>query len=176
MCFDDTVEFRKRIGAVAFDICTDKIIEKSADLSVPCDFEERISGQSPTCPVNSVYDGCATSCDFMTCDEVIANENNFLPSQQCEDNGKKIAGCRCADGFFLENSVCVPYVVINSFLNLILYFVYQLLFRSIKFNSFYALICKFLRNVLDLNGQNGVNGISVQMIVQLELLMELGLE
>ena len=111
MCYDDTPEFKKRVGAAFFDMCTDKIVQNSLTLQIPCDYEQSVSGETHECPENSVFDGCATECDFMTCSDVLRNEENFEPPETCTDSGKNIGGCKCLEGYFLENSVCVPYKV-----------------------------------------------------------------
>ena len=111
MCYDDTPEFKKRVGEAFFDMCTDKIVQNSVKLEIPCNFEETITGETPKCLENQIFDGCATECDFMTCEDVMKNEQNFEAPEMCTDSGKKIGGCKCKEGFYLENSVCVPYKV-----------------------------------------------------------------
>ena len=69
--------------------------------------EQRITGQAPSCPENRIFDGCATECSRMTCEQAVRNNNNLLPPDTCEGNGKIEGGCVCPKDHFLQNGNCV---------------------------------------------------------------------
>lgn len=70
------------------DICSTKSVNKGIELDVPCDHVEKVSGITPKCPENAVFNGCATSCQLRTCDDL-------LISKDCSDNGYIVGGCIC---------------------------------------------------------------------------------
>ena len=43
----------------------------------------------------------------MTCEQAVKNNNNFLPPDTCEGNGKIEGGCVCPKDHFLQNGNCV---------------------------------------------------------------------
>ena len=70
------------------DICSTKSVNKGIEVDVPCDYAEKVTGITPTCPENAVFDGCATSCQLRTCDD-------FIVEKECSDNRYIVGGCVC---------------------------------------------------------------------------------
>ena len=84
-------EFREETVNALMDICSTKSVNKAIELNVPCDYAEKVTGITPTCPENAVFDGCATNCQLRTCDD-------FLVEKECSDNGYIVGGCVCNEG------------------------------------------------------------------------------
>ena len=115
MLFCET-KLRKSIDACKVDYCVDpsektkyNIVEEfvsecrdtAGDPTLLCDWETRLRGASPQCQANQVYKGCANSCDFVSCHDLVTNSN------ACTPDGSTTAACFCSEGTYLLNGDCV---------------------------------------------------------------------
>ena len=72
-------------------ICADQGVKNGAQIEMQCEkaaeIQEQLTGKAPTCEAGKTYDGCATECSYITCEMAVENDNNWEPTDKCEDNG-----------------------------------------------------------------------------------------
>ena len=77
-------------------------IKANADGDLVCDWEQMITGHTPRCAEeNQVYKGCANSCDFVTCQQLVAGTTS------CTPDGQNMDSCICNPGHYILNGNCV---------------------------------------------------------------------
>ena len=62
-----------------------------------------LNAKTPTCNEKQDFVGCATNCDFLTCDDFLDDRGR----ENCNALNDTVATCVCKSGFYLLNGECV---------------------------------------------------------------------
>ena len=95
MCFDNGSIATQMMVDNFIDVCTDRAVKNDIKIDISCsklvETQELLTGMAPECPAGKVYDGCATECSYMTCEQAMQNDEHFYPIAHCEGANEKTA-------------------------------------------------------------------------------------
>ena len=72
-----------------------------------CNWENRFTGTQQVCGENEKYNGCADSCDFTTCNDLLSNNEYHHHRARCSLGQETFPSCVCKPNFYLQNGNCV---------------------------------------------------------------------
>ena len=101
-CINPTLDTEKEFIGQFVSECREASMLNMTDVGyILCDWEEKLTGGSPTCNENQEYKGCATNCDFSTCQDLTTGDTS------CTTDGMIIGSCVCRTDHYLLNGDCV---------------------------------------------------------------------
>ena len=75
MCFDNEADAKKQMIDQFLGTCGDASVKSGEEIDTDCtkmaEIQKQLTGQEPFCPDGKTFDGCATECSYMTCEDAV---------------------------------------------------------------------------------------------------------
>ena len=75
MCFDNGADAKKQMMDQFLGTCGDASAKSGEQIETDCarmaEIQKQLTGKEPVCPEGKIFDGCATECSYMTCEDAV---------------------------------------------------------------------------------------------------------